>query len=505
MKNIDFSTLVEGMRVAVFTASLDKAAINALSQRAADVLLQAKQGPISPERKDGIVYAKYDSYRDVARNNANCLILGGMSAIAGKRFKSIGHAELLCVPLGLGVLSFLPGMLRYWAKGRLSLLGTTQIPGSGKWLVFKNTNPKYVRGPRFWIDVTGPGGLNLSQFDHLDYCVLRWAHQLKTWEQLSDLDVLVSDSDIAEFVRILDERIGCFPIDVFSESGLSGHEFRGVSYYSPHIAKRLLAALGTGFLGSKVADKQNAYLAYCYHLIFHKGPRNQPGDNSCNELTWVHPKYFKELERLAAEAGFPGTNQLSSLIEQLEQQDWLPPRDTISVHAKHNAWIQNYFFSAGTNYRPGLSVFMVREYGAQDDRLSKICQFISDAGYGDLQQIELSPEMQRSASHDIRGGNWTSLGTGPEMGEPRIAIVAQDPDPRPLKGRRLKKKYPRLDNKRVLVKHDIREYFMQLESVPTCNLIHASDNTDEAIDYLKIVGCSQLPALREKYKIEVAD
>lgn len=499
MKEYSLRELVYGKKVALM--DLTQAMAQSFQDACpSDLLIRTREWKFDPVRKNNILVAQYQSHRDVSKNNADVLFLGGKSAIAGRRFKSIGHASYLCVPRGRSMFYFLPCLLRYLRRGAITKVGSVSLHDGSSWNIYKNTNKKFIRGPRFWLDTSGPLGLDLTIFSYLNYLVLRWFDQLPNWTSLQDLDLLVSDEHAKQLTDLADKKIGLFPIDVFSESGIPGHEYRGISYFPPQFAGRLLTQRLLGEQGLQLPDKRNAFFSFAYHLLFHKGPQNKPKDNQLCGATWLKTKYYEELCRLANNARIPKPQTLSALVESLRDEDWLPPTDTISVHAKYNNWLRDYFFSSKSDFDSGLSVFIVRDFAASVAMQAEIKKMLEASGFSILDVMHLQGAQKERAALQIRGGNWTSLATGPLMGLPAFAIVASDRQPRPVRGRRNKRRYPRVDNERVLVKNQMRDHFRKSLGLKTCNLIHASDNTQEALEYLEVLDHPQLELLRMQFR-----
>lgn len=498
MREVLLRELVEGKKVALM--DLPRSMVESFQAACpSDLLIRTREWHGKPVRNDDALLAEYRSYRDVSKNNADVLFLGGRSGLAGRRFKSIGHASFFCIPKGMGLLFFLPCLLRYRRRGALTRVGFVGLHDGSFWNVYRNTNRKFVRGPRFWLDSSELSGINLTGFSHLDYVVMRWFDQLPNWSSLQDLDLLVSDMHAKELVDVADRKIGLFPIDVFSESGISGHEYRGISYFPPHLARSVLSQRLTVHGNVHIPDKRSAYLSFAYHLLFHKGPENKPENNHLDESSWLKPDYYLELCRLAEIAGLSRPQTLSALVDYLRDENWLPPTDSISVHAKYNTWLREYFFSRRNDFDPGLSVFIVREFAASNEMMAEVQKMLEAGGFSILDSIALNGAQKERVTLQIRGGNWTSLQTGPDMGPPAIAIVALDDKPRPVRGKRNKRRYPRVDNQHVLVKTRIRDHFRKLLGLESCNLLHASDNTLEALEYLEVLNYPDLVQLRAQF------
>ncbi|MCB0280882.1 MAG: hypothetical protein KDD94_15360, partial [Calditrichaeota bacterium] len=123
----------------------------------------------------------------------------------------------------------------------------------------------------------------------------------------------------------------------------------------------------------------------------------------------------------------------------------------------------------------------------KEGKLDMIPNLITREGFEIIQQAELTGDQQTRAAVEIRGRNW---GKGPWMkegGGPAVVIVAFDLIPK-VPSPYEKMRYPHLDNQRTLVKERIRNtYNARLKKSERCNILHASDNTAEAYEYIETI------------------
>ena len=95
----------------------------------------------------------------------------------------------------------------------------------------------------------------------------------------------------------------------------------------------------------------------------------------------------------------------------------------------------------------------------------------------------------------VRGGNWADP-EAPEGIAPPIHWFACFDDSPVKPSRRTRKRYPRVDNENIMRKHAIREQIGEKTRKPQ-RIIHASDNTREAIEHLELLGLSESPDIKK--------
>ncbi len=193
---------------------------------------------------------------------------------------------------------------------------------------------------------------------------------------------------------------------------------------------------------------------------------------------------------------------MDELEEALEQNGWLPPADCISVYGKTNSYV------AATHKEvaaapPGLSVFILREIAERYGYIERFEEEISKAGFEILETWSIPFKDRPKIAAKTRGSNWSSPKDREDEGGPAYFILAYDNAPTKLKGRKLKKRYPKLDNARCLIKREIRKTVAKEIGVPEkhFNPLHVSDNSSEALDYITVIRPDLLEKSRKRLGI----
>jgi len=436
--------------------------------------------------------------RPVRSNNADVLILGGWSTRWLWQFRNVRHAGHVAVPVAahagflLGLLFGLVGVLlgRY---RRPQLVRCGQGHSSRCWLLVwpvrrrrdNNVARRYI--PH---ELGLEGFLRRLSHQGISHAVLRWFEDLPALPSGEDLDLLVADEHHTGVLALLDEGPGILPCDLYTVSGLPGSDYRKMAYFVPHRAQRLLdEAREFGDL-CRVPSPRHQFLSMAYHALYHKGFASglpeQEGAASRND----DPRYRDTLSALQRTLGWDVPLTLDALDEFLEQQGWRPPQDMLARLARKNAWLRARLESADRG-DPHLAVFLVRREVVQRSGLTRVEQLLERHGFSLVATRMLDATQSRRVAANVRGGNW---GRGPwslSGGPPVAVIVAFDSRPiRPT--RRQRRRFPLLQNARLLEKDDIRRALNAgYPPEQWCNGIHSADNGREALEYLRL-ACPEL-------------
>jgi hypothetical protein len=225
-----------------------------------------------------------------------------------------------------------------------------------------------------------------------------------------------------------------------------------------------------------------AYLAFAYHLLFHKSEAVLPGTEYLSRAGWP-AKYTEELSRLASDAGKRLPHTFDDLEADLGRAGMMPPLDTIGFYSERNSFLVARYRRDSAN--PGLSVFLVRNFGIEPDPVAEIRQMIAKEGF-EVSQTGSITSADRKALETIRGGNWYDKNAENCLALPFHYFVCINRNPiKP--SRNTLKRYPRLDDERLLVKNRIREAFAPRWK-RRVNIIHVSDNSAEAHEYILALG-----------------
>jgi hypothetical protein len=131
-------------------------------------------------------------------------------------------------------------------------------------------------------------------------------------------------------------------------------------------------------------------------------------------------------------------------------------------------------------------VFVVRDFGLGPALVDDVREEIVSSGFRILQEVPIDPERDYAVAERIRGGNWIDWTAG-GAALPIHAFVCHDPNPlRPSAS--VRKRYPRLDNERTLLKTRVRSAAARARRLRKLNVMHASDNSIEAKSYICALG-----------------
>lgn len=443
---------------------------------------------------------RYRELRNIYENNCSVAILNGVSSLALTHRNTLKRFEIILVPFGLELGALTVAFPRFRRRGRLSLAGHTQLGDdtrSRKYLVLRSHAKSNDNRRQY-----APPGLSpleiVQQLNGLDYIVLRWSESIEAGTHTGDIDILVSADSVNSLKSRYSQSVGTFPLDVYTDDGSQGHLFNQVPYYVPSMARRMLDSATISPAGVRTASDKWKYLSFAYHLLFHvKSRRVPPGTNTLSPNIFPHPKYVQELERLAIAASEIPPKTFSDLEDALKRAGTFPGIDLIGFYSNKNRFLKHRYFSRAT-YKPGLTTFFVRDFGLGLEPVDNIRAALA-GHFCIVAEGAISASERERIAHSARGGNWHDPEAPDGRAEPVYWFVCWDQSPRPpsLTTRR---KYPRVDNENILVKLRIRTQLGQGSRKPQ-RLVHASDNTAEAIEHIEHLGLSGHPevlALKEK-------
>jgi hypothetical protein len=349
-------------------------------------------------------------------------------------------------------------------------------------------------------------GLTLEQFfDELNthdvrYVVLRWFETLPDVDPGEDIDLLVADEDLAFVGTLLtSERVPPRrqKFDVYTVSGLSGSDWRGIPYYPPRLAEGLLerSVLLRGRF--RVPDAMDHFDSLSYHAVYHKGAAS-----GLPETTgFPHPTgigehdYAGVLEEMAASSGLSVPITLKGLDSYLDGKKLRPPLDTLDKLAEHNEWLRDHvdeLFGPVDGGVPGLAVFVLRARAGH--LLERVCDELRREGFEPLERISLDPATSARVRSAVRGGTW---GRGPfplSGGDPATFVVAYDLSA--SVGDAGSHDPTRVTKAKLAIRSRL------LADVPPAeryNPLHSSDNARQALDYLGLLhDAGVLPRVQDR-------
>lgn len=443
--------------------------------------------------------------RSIRRNNADVIVLSGWTPFAFAHWRSIRHAEWIATPLrfhpAVAAACFI-GVVRHWL-GHVESARVTSFDGAERKLLVWRNRRRTTGGARRYIPyrLGVKGFLEQLQARQQQHVVLRWFESLPAVAPGEDLDVLIDDAELTEVQRCLDSGPGLQPIDLYTQTGLPGTDFRSLPYYPPAIARKLLDEACDHRQLCRVPSPEHHFLSLAYHALYHKGRSSGLPTNSAASYAGGRGDhdYAAILRCLGAQVGYHGSITLDSLDDYLAEKSWRPSHDMMARLARHNEWLRTRLARENqSDADNGLAVFLLRERGLQRGGVERAKRLLEELGFCIAEARELDAAEAEVAAQVVRGGNW---GPGPwpaSGGLPAAIIVAYDRDPLPL-NRRQRKKYPFAVNARTFCKDRIRDEFN--ENVPDhehCNVVHSSDNGHEAMEYIRAICRERADDVLEK-------
>ncbi|MFD1506952.1 hypothetical protein FE374_04060 [Georgenia yuyongxinii] len=361
--------------------------------------------------------------------------------------------------------------------------------------------PQQPRVRHYLSPVWGVAGLGRRLEERgLSHVVLRWFEDLPHLDPGEDLDLLVADADLAAVHDLLAEEPGTIPVDVYSETGRPGADFRGVAYYPPALARLLLDRAERRPGGWCVPAPREHFLSLAHHAVYHKGERS--GLTSAlfpDRYPDPEHDYESVLEALAQNVGADVALNLEAVDEHLHEHGWRPPPDALRRLSAANEWARRRFRRAegGPPEPPEPAVFLVRERTVDVLAIAEVIGALAVYGFEPLRVVELDPAARGRCAEQLRGGNWDRGPFPRSGGRPAVAVVALHYAPQPT-APWVRERYPHLSNADVL-KAKLRVRDLVAARVPEesgFNPMHSSDNEAEAWEYVEVVLPAEVATLR---------
>lgn len=439
-------------------------------------------------------FSAWKSSSRVSANNCTTAVLFGRSALVLRSRRFFQGFDHVCLPFGWGWPLALAGLVRYGRRG-LSLAGWTTLTGCRLPVpVLRNALAQgrgraRIYGPDRW----GARKILQSVAD-LDCVLLRWIGEVEDGSHRGDVDILASPQAAAVIAERLSAEAGTAPIDLYSDDGSGGRTFKSVAYFPPSMARRMIATAEVRPSGIKVPSAEWQLVAFCYHLLFHKSAQLAPGVEALEPQSFASPAYTRELDRLAREAGLPAPRSVAEIEALLKARNVFPEIDTIGFLSEGNDFLDHRYSMLAREKAPGLAVFLVRDFGLGPALVATVRAEIAESGFEILEERSVDPAREPGVVEKIRGGNWSDAAAPGGTALPIHAFVCHDPTPvRPSAS--VRKRYPRLDNERTLLKARVRTAVAQEQGLRKLNVVHASDNTTEAEFYIRALGIERYAEL----------
>lgn len=507
MKKIQGKDLISNHTVAIFDSSYSVAdSVQSFSPR--KLALYTRQVD-KIKTLEGLNVYEYVSAATAGLTNADICMLDGNSIKAlAVRYPSDGKHVLVRLALRKGWLFGLPGLLRRQFLGRIKLGGVvTLVDKKGKkthWLVINKTK-KTAPASRLLLpkSVGSVAFFDWLRNGKINYVVPRFFAQLpELHREGGDLDLLVADDDVEKVVSYIrslstelpDTNDDSIPIGMHSVSLTSG-----VPYYPPPLARQILERAIDGPAGSRVPMPEDALHAFIYHTLYHhKGySTNIPSTSGGKPEHPPENDYGGIIKAQAKKLGISVGSTMEEMDEYMESIGWRPKKDTLAKIAEKNMWVRDRFFNQRSHAMTGLSVFLLKEKAVEMGLVDKIIDCLRDDGLVIVESIKFNQEQKKSASDNIRGGNWAGLGSPIDSLLPSVMVISIDPQCAHLSPV-YAGEYERFWSKKHKTK--LRKQFDQ---EGTASFVHAADNTEEAWEYIE--ACfSENDLQKIKSKIEAS-
>lgn len=487
LPHLAFADLVQGERVSIILPPAGGVVEVVKEAGARDVLVLTPAGPKDYQRHPDHVAGRYLKLRTVHESNCRTAILHGRSVLALMSRKAHAAIKRFLVPKALALTLAAPAILRHARRGRLAITGETSIALGGKtrsYIVVESPMPAVDNRRQY-----GTAGLTplelMRRLDGLDYVVLRWAELIESGAHEGDIDILLSAADAPRVAERFADKVGTYPLDVYSDDGSGGFYFNRAPYIVPVMARQMIETAVTTPKGLRIPTPYWRYLSFGYHLLFHiKSRRVPPGTVAIGPDTFTSPKYFAELCRLAEAAGLEKPTGFDSIETEMKRADVFPGIDLIGFYSEKNPFLKHRYFDASTR-RPGLMTVFVRDFGKGMEPVDGIRGILSET-FEILADGAVTDARRAAIVKGVRGGNWSDPEAEGGQAPPVYWFVCWDHHP-VAPNARSRKKRPRVDNEHVNLKYGIREALGEKVRKQQ-RLIHTSDNTAEALEHLEVIG-----------------
>lgn len=493
-------SLSEIVRDQLVLVALGNHAISANKLRelgARDVLLLDKNASMLGVRHADHVSRRYRRIPDVRKNNCTIAILHGSSCYALLEKREFARFDYVLVPSSFFPLAKMLGLVLYGRRKLLVPIGKTSIVQDGNKHNYHVLEVHYkTRDQARQYAPTGQSPLEILQSLHaIDYISLRGHEAMENGTHQGDIDLLVSQQGLRDLKQKFSQQIGTYSVDAYTDDGQGGHAFKSVPYFTPELARTLLANHIVTESGIRIANPHWRFISYCYHLMFHdKCVLAAEDDNTLQVSSFSKPHYFAEMQRLAQAAGLKAPATFEQMEELLRENNAMPSLDLIGFYSNRYAFLKKRYFEKKI-VPPGLATFFVRDFGGGSSIVPALRQRLQS-------QFEIiregSVDEQRDAAmiRGVRGGNWMDADAPNGIAKPVHWFVCIDHHPAPLSARS-KRKHPRLDNENIRIKDELRRE-LGMGDKKGLRVIHSSDNSLEALDHIHHLALTTDPEFARK-------
>lgn len=446
---------------------------------------------------EGFHTGPYNGSASVGANNCTVALLAGHSALALRSRQFFQGFETILVPLSLALVAGSAGFVRYTFRRKLTYEGLTRIDGLA-WPVVVFRNRLFASRPRTRIYAPDRYSVKeiLKSLADRDAVVLRGVEAAEAGSPVPELSVLAEGTAADQIEASFAGEPATVPINLYSDDGSGGRTFKLVSLFPPAMAAQMIRTAVLRPSGIKVPSDDWRFVSCAFELLFHKSDRVAPGTERLDVRTFATSDDVRELRRLAKLAGAHPPTTFSDIETLLRARGVFPEIDSIGFFSVDNAFLSMRYRSHAQSLAPGLAVFLVRDFGLGDQFVRDVHDNLKRRGFSILYEKPVDPTRDRDAVSRMRGGNWLDPMSKSGKALPIHVFVCFDREPQTPPARE-RKRYPRLDNARTLLKAALRGAAAVNAGVRYLNAVHTTDNSAEAEGYIVTLGISDEPAVRD--------
>ena len=337
----------------------------------------------------------------------------------------------------------------------------------------------------------------------IPYVVLRWLDEVPLDTQNPakldlDIDHLIDRNAIAKIKELASKNPGRAKCDFYSVNGERGSAYRGLPYMPPAFATEVLAHRELRPDGVFAPDARHLFLAFAFHLVYHKGTECGIDTGLAGVTPHTHAKrdYAAELKRTAAACDIPLPTHLTllNLHELLQSHNWNMPLDLMVRWPNQHSVLKALAANEEAKYAPllpacaDLNIFVLRSDCVGAESIALATRMIKER-FTVLDFIELDPQQVRALSRQTRGGNWIEKKQIEPISPTNLFVCkqAQNPGPLPpnMSAAKIAKRYPHVTHTDILIKRNIRDAVNDLLGGAAKRIVlHATDNPAEAAEAL---------------------
>lgn len=346
--------------------------------------------------------------------------------------------------------------------------------------------------------------------EQIKYIILRWFDKFPKIKKGEAIDLLVHDDDLVKISKYVspnykNNSIAC---NIYNISGMSGVDYSVLPYYPSHCAQKILD--GRILLNNKyfVPNPKDYLLSMAYYVVYHKAEDSGlPLGVREEDSELVHNnKYTKALGTLINQCNINVKLTWVSLQKFLDKNDWTPDLLVLKRLSEKSNWIKNlYYLKLHDQQNTGeIMAFIIREWAHENNLTDWIIKWLENHGLHILNVYELDKDRKKKATRNLRGGdwgynNWKKYGGS---GKPAVLVIAYDFSPTPIDMIH-QIYYPYVSNGNFLLKIKLRDELNKNQpSNQQRSIIHSSDNTLDALEFINILYPMEIPKILNKISLE---